>query len=346
MNSQITLDLENLRKKYSNLLLNYKKATAEYIGYLNEQSKLPCKKYSSDSTGVDQACYDYIWKKSGCGTGTYQPGAGSSWAQSQTLNGLIDDSFVWATLTDSSHREGCYGNSTKYNTSTSPDYNINAQPLVSIQGQSFTGTGSAGQSSATTLQDCMASCATSDTCTGATFVSNKCMIRTGDSPLIPSAQDSHAIIPKGKQLLFNMEDINRQLLEVNNQLVEKTKITEPVYDKTNEETYLKNQELLHTYDKLLEERRIIAATLNEYETLENTENENQIKITKNYYTYILLSILAVAMIAILYKMFGSVNTNARPPVIQSGGDLGENAYYIVFGLIAIVIFANIYKFAK
>lgn len=345
MNSQITMDLENLRKKYSNLLLQYKSAVSEYVTYLNEQSSLPCQKYSSNSTGVNQDCYDFIWKKSGCGSGNVQPGAGSSWAQSQTLNGLIYDTFLWATLTDQTHRQGCYGNSNKYNTSSSPNYNINAQPLVTIQGQAFNGTGSAGQSSANTLQDCIASCSNSTTCTGATFVSNKCMIRTGDSQLVSASTTSYAIIPKEKQLLLNMEDINKQLLDVNNQIVKQIKITEPIYDKTDQETYLKNKELIETYDKLLEERRIIAETLNEYETLENTENANQIKITKNYYTYILLLILVVSIIIFLYKMFGS-GTKPVTPIIQSGGKLGISAYYFILGIFSIVILINlnIFKF--
>jgi len=337
-NSSITIDLESLRQKYSNLLIKYERAVADYVNFLNVQSQEPCIKYNSNSKGIDQTCYEYIWKKSGCGTGNVQPSSSASWSQSQTLNGLIYDSWLWATKTDTTHRQGCYGKSTKYNTSTAPDYNINKQELVSIQGKAFTGTGSAGQSSATTLQDCMASCTNSNKCTGATFVSNKCEIRTGDSQIVSSSQKSYAIIPKEKQLLLNIEDINQQLLDVNKQLVTKIEVSETAYDKTNDETKIKNQELIKSYESLLEERRNIEKMLNEYETLDNTENENQIKINKNYYLYNLLLIISIAVIFILYKMFSS---NSSPDqVVQYGGDLGINAYYIVFGLIIFIIFVN------
>jgi hypothetical protein len=250
MNSQITMDLENLRQKYSNLLLKYQGAVAEYTNYLNDPS----------------------------------------------------------------------GNST----------------FVTIKGQAFNGTGSAGQSTSRTLEKCVASCSNSKTCTGATFVSNKCMIRTGDSQVVSSSPNSYAIIPKGKQLLLNMEDINKQLLDINTQITKKIKVSEPIYNKTNQETYLKNKELIDTYEKLLDERKTIVEILNQYESLDNAENENQIKTTKHYYTYILLSILVIAIIIILYRMSGS-GTSTVTPIIQSGGDLGPSAYYIVFGLIIFVI---------
>lgn len=338
----ITMDLENLRQQYSNLLIQYKRAVSEYINYLNIQSQQPCDGYTADSKGIDQKCYNYIWKKSGCGSGTIQPApsANSSWALGQTLNGLIYDSWSWATLTDTTHREGCYGSSTNYNTSSAPNYNINNEELVSIQGQAFNGTGSAGQSTATTLQDCIASCASLNTCTGATFISNKCELRTGDSPIVPSSQKSYAIISKGKKLLLDMENINQQLLDVNKQLVNKIKKAEPVYDKMNSDTTSKNIELIQNYEKLLEERRNIVKILNEYETLDNTQNENEIKINQNYYSYILLLILTIAVIFLLYKMFSTKTFPVQVSSVQYGGKLGLNAYYMVFGLVCFVIILN------
>jgi molecular chaperone GrpE (heat shock protein) len=35
----ITMDLENLQQKYSNLLIQYKQAVADFINYLNTQSQ-------------------------------------------------------------------------------------------------------------------------------------------------------------------------------------------------------------------------------------------------------------------------------------------------------------------
>ena len=204
----------------------------------------------------------------------------------------------------------------------------------------YPGTGSAGQSTATTLQECQADCASNSNCTGATFVSGKCNIRVGDSPIIPSSNDSYAIVPKGKQLLMNMNDLNSQLLSINKEITDKIKIGEPVYKKVESENEIKTQELIKNYKELEIERDNIRKLLKEYETLDLTENENQVKITQNYYTYILLFILAIAVIFLLIKLTSS-GTQSTVPTVQYGGELNVKAYYILF---VIIIMALVVKF--
>jgi hypothetical protein len=205
----------------------------------------------------------------------------------------------------------------------------------------FPGTGDArtwwmSQKQPETMQDCIALCNSSPICTGANFVSKKCSIRTGDSPLVTSSPDSYAIVPKEKQLLLNMEDINKQMIDINAKIENIIKTTTHVYEKTKKESYLKSKELIDNYDKLLDERRSILERLNEYEALDDVENENQIIITKNYYTYILFTILAVLVIILFYKIITS-KTAQTAPIIQQGGALGRSAYYITFGLVLLVI---------
>ena len=549
----ITMDLENLQQEYSNLLIKYKQAVTDYINYLHVESQEPCANYSANSKNVNQKCYDYIWKKSGCTT-TGFVNANTDWAKSQTLNGLIYDSFYWATMADYTHRQGCYGdagnpyyilgvgtdgnlysrpglnapwskisdnsngnlrsvftgpddklyavnknkeiiyknnwndskwtgtipgsccvtsaamgqdstivgvgmnnqlwsrplngswtqtatqggewvsyvtiapngkifalgggnkvyskpsyknltsqswtgeascclkactiapdgtfigvgtdnqlytkpsytnlsaswsgpyngtsssccvtsittvvnksyNAAEYSAAKSPNYKINNPPLTSIKGMAYTGTGSAGQSTATTLQECQAECSASSTCSGATFVAGKCNLRTGDSPIIPSSKDSYAIIPKGKQLLMNMNDLNEQLLNINKQISGKIKTGEPVYYDYKSENDDKSQELMQNYKELEEERENIRKLLEEYETLDATENENQIKISKNYYSYILLVLLAIGIIFLLVKL-SSQGTPSSGPVLQYGGRLNVRAYYVLFTIILLTI---------
>jgi hypothetical protein len=213
--------------------------------------------------------------------------------------------------------------------------------FVTLQGLAYNGTGTAGESTATTIQDCEASCANAKNCSGATFVSNQCIIRTGDSPLVTSTPSSYAIIPKGKQLLLNMEDLNTQLISTNTELTNKIKQSNPKYVENINENKTKTQELVKNYAKLLEERTNIAELLNEYESLDNAEKENQIVITQNYYTYILLLVISIAFIFIIYRFLSS--SGSAPQTIQYGGDLGSNAYYIVIGILALVIVIHIIK---
>jgi hypothetical protein len=122
----VVLSLEILSKEYDTVLIKYNQAQKDYINYLkSESTSNSCSKYNSDSKEIDQACYEEIWKKSGCTT-TGVVNANTDWAKGQTLNGLIYDSFYWATLTDSQHRDGCYGTTTNFSTATAPNYNINS----------------------------------------------------------------------------------------------------------------------------------------------------------------------------------------------------------------------------
>jgi hypothetical protein len=210
-------------------------------------------------------------------------------------------------------------NAANYQSATAPNYKINSQPYVNIQGNAFTGTGSAGQSTATTLQDCQAQCASNSNCTGATFISNQCQLRTGEGQIIPSSNESYAIVPRGKQLLLNMENINQQLISINKQITNKIKIGEPIYSQFKSKGDDKNEELQKSYNDLLTERENIRKLLDEYETLNRTDGENLIKINQNYYTYILLLILAVAIIGLLIKISypssSSISSSSSSPSV-------------------------------
>lgn len=222
--------------------------------------------------------------------------------------------------------------------SSGANYKINSEQYVSLKGMAFNGSGTAGQSDASTLQECQASCANLSNCTGATFVSNKCLVRSGNSPIVPAGNDSYAIIPKSKQLLLNMEDINQQLLDTNKELTKKINTVQPIFYKTTQDAISKNQELINNYKLLNQERENILNLLRQNETLESVDNENLVKTNQNYYSFILLSILAIATIFLLYKF--SFSGNAIPQVVQYGGELSSNTYYIIFVILLLVIGIN------
>lgn len=104
------LNLESLNKEYDLVLKQYQEAFANYMSELNASAQTPCAGYKLDTTGVSQACYEKIWASEGCKT-TGMFDANNDWAKAQTFQELIYDSFLWATMTDTTHRNGCYGNS-------------------------------------------------------------------------------------------------------------------------------------------------------------------------------------------------------------------------------------------
>lgn len=214
------------------------------------------------------------------------------------------------------------------------------QPFVSTKGQAFYGSGSAGQSTSQSLQECEASCANTPGCSGATFVSNEngnntCALRSGDSQIIAASNNSYSIIPKAKKLLINIDNINQELISINEQILNKINSNKSLYDKNYFDLKEKSSELIANYNNLTNEREKILKTLNDYETLNNTQEEYDKKVTSNYYTFFLLFLLFIAILFLLYKIFSS---NSSLSSIQYGGkiNVNSNSYYIVF--IAILLF--------
>ena len=56
------------------------------------------------------------------------------------------------------------------------------------------------------------------------------------------------------QLLSNMENINQQLIQVNQQLSDKMKNANPLYDSQVSERFQQQKKLIQNYEELMKER--------------------------------------------------------------------------------------------
>ena len=564
--NSVVLNLESLSAQYQNKLIEYQQAVANYVNYLKEEASTPCGLFTGSSTGISQQCYSDIWQKSGCGAGTAQPNASTSWAQGQTLNGLIQDSWYWGTWTDYNHRMGCYGNAgnpyyiicvgtdgnlysrpglnapwsgisddsqghirsictgsdgnqiicsnmvneiwtktswnaqhwqgpiqtpccvmsvamakdgtlvgvgmdnvlyskttlngnwtrtaspgewisyvtiapdgsifvigsgnqiwkknsyqnlpsqgweyqgggsccvkaitiapdgtfigvgtddrlytkasyknlstpwqgpydseygsccavsittvanpdynpSNYNTSSAPNFNIDAQPLTAVAGSTFWGTSQVGFNNSATLQECQASCSNTNGCTGATFNATAhgqpmCWLRGGEGSIAGGLDTDYAIVPKGMQLLQIVQNINQELTNINQQIQQQTNNGQPLLTTESTQRNLKNSALISQFIQLTEEREKINQMLNDYQTLDQGQDAANIMINQNYYSFVLLMGLAIVVLFILYKFGLPSPTQNNTPLIQSGGELGTNAYYVIFGIILVILISN------
>ena len=118
------IKVETLQKEYEVTLRQYQEAGKNYINLLQNNSSNvnsnPCNSYTADSKGISQNCYDKIWKDQGCNTKPQD--VNSPYPKALTMDGLAYDSFLWATMTDNTHRQGCYGTSTTFTKKTYPTY--------------------------------------------------------------------------------------------------------------------------------------------------------------------------------------------------------------------------------
>ena len=346
------MDLEKLKMEYSSQLNTYKQAIADYINYLQQNAGQPCNSYSADSTGISQECYSDIWKKAGCGTGNVNVNANSSWASSQTLNSLIQDSWLWATETDSKPRDGCYGsNNTNYNTTTAPDFNINAPPMTTMPGRAFWGSGSVSVTAGGTQEQCKAMCSAAANCSGATYNPTAygqpmCWLRTGEGQVVPALDSDVAIIPEAKKYLMIIESTNKKLISTNQQIQNIISKSQPVYNSMKTEGQEKNQELIQNYMHLVVERERIAEMLKSYEDLDKSEQEGEMRVTQKQYSYILLVIIAVGVIVLLYKFSGVLTSESQQPYNQTGGELPQSTYYVLLIFIILIILFNYYSDIK
>ena len=240
-------------------------------------------------------------------------------------------------------------NASNYNQSSQANFNINQQPMSAVQGSTYWGTTAVGQNNSATLQECQASCASTNGCTGATFNATAhgqpmCWLRGGSGSISPGLDTDYAIVPKGQQLLSIVQSINQELTNINQQIQQKSEAGQPLYDEQSQQRKLKTSELVSQFIQLNVERDRINQMLNDYQTLDQEQNQGNIMINQNYYSFILLLGLVILVIIILYKFGMPEAAQSNPPLMQTGGELGINAYYIVFAIILVILTINfIYK---
>jgi hypothetical protein len=240
-------------------------------------------------------------------------------------------------------------NASNYNKSSQPNYNINQQNMSAVAGATYWGTSAISQNNSATLQECQALCASTNGCTGATFNATAhgqpmCWLRGGTGSISPGLDTDYAIVPKGQQLLSIVQSINQELTNINQQIQQKSEAGQPLYDAQSQQRRGKTFELIGQFIQLNEERDRINKMLDDYKTLDQEQNQGNIMINQNYYSFILLLGLAILVIIILYKFGMPQASQSNPPLMQTGGELGINAYYIVFAIILVILIINfIYK---
>lgn len=197
------------------------------------------------------------------------------------------------------------------------DDDINMNKFQIIKGFAFNGSGALNTSTVKNADECSALCSNNNKCSGATYRGNQCLLRVGNSPLLNSTNDSYAIIRKSSNLLENIDKINSDLLDINNKILNKINNSSHLYYEQNDERINKTKELIQNYKNLMEEKEKLKLILNEYQTLDNKQNNNSLKLTQNYYYLYIYIFLAIILIIIITKY-------SFTKTIQKGGTLLYN----------------------
>jgi hypothetical protein len=305
----IVLNLETLQAEYETILLQYNQVQRDYMGSLEQSLNAPCKQQGE---GITQGCIDDIWHKAGCIT--QPPSATDTVYQQQTLTELINDVFNWSVKTDDASRKRCYNttdpNYTGYNTQTSPNYKIDQQTLVDIQGQSFWGTESLGEGAVSSLAECKTMCTNNPKCTGATYNPDKkyCWVRGGTGKPIPSLENDYAIIPETTKYLNLLQALNKRLTEINDEIIKIIQTNQPLYESQTDQRAKQMVVLSKNVDLLSDERKKIMHQLQTHTTLNEAQTQTSITATRFFYVYLSIFSILIIIIAFLLSTNGSETT--------------------------------------
>ena len=275
----VVLDLESLNAEYRNKLIEYRQAVANYVNYLKQDVK--------PDTSVDKISWCKKLASKGWCTSKMGREQGMSYYCPKTCNEL------------------------------------KKKEMVTIKNATYWGTGPIAQNNSATLQECSASCASTNGCTGATFNATDsakpmCWLRSGDTDITGGKDSDYAIVPKGKQMLMIVQKINLRLSEINQQIQKITKNGQETYDSQTPERKTNMAELARQYIQLNEEREKIDNTINDYQTLDQQQIQGDLTANKNYYSFVLLLLLAIITIFVLYKVGFSFNSETNSSVLSGG----------------------------
>ena len=275
----IVLDLESLNAEYRNKLIEYRQAVANYVNYLQQDVK--------PDTSVDR----------------------SPWCKQIVAAG-------WCTSKLGQEQNVSYYCPKSCN-------ELKKKEMVTIKNATYWGTGPIAQNNSATLQECSASCAMTDGCAGATFNATDsakpmCWLRSGDSAVTGGKDSDYAIVQKGSQLLLIIQKINLRLSEINQQIQTLTKNSKETYDSQTPDRKTNMAELARQYIQLNEEREKIDNTINDYQTLDQQQIQGDLTANKNYYSFVLLLLLAIITIFVLYKVGFSFTSQSNSSVLSGG----------------------------
>ena len=306
------IKVETLQKEYEVTLQQYQEAGKNYIAALQYDTlnpSNPCSNYTKDSKGISQACYNQIWKDQGC-IGPEQPATNF---KNTTLDGVAYDSYLWATLTDETHRKGCYGNSTNYSTKTAPVYpdtSSNKSYFSALKGRTWWGTAPLSEGPASTQEECENMCANSDKCSGATFnpVKRYCWTRSGDANISTGQDDDYALISQRLEALSVMQVLNDKLLDLNNQITTELSNINPQVKQQQTDKNLKQQQLTESYQELLNHKNDIDTQLQEYYSVEQDDmNQSLYTNSQNISLRFWVLITCLILLVTIKQFFGSEN---------------------------------------
>lgn len=209
--------------------------------------------------------------------------------------------------------------------------------FASIPNTAYVGGNNISVSPNSSLNSCMNTCTSNDSCSGATFdnSSQSCTLSSGVGNIV-TAPNKTAIVKQALFYSYQLQVINNELLTTNNTMSNIVNGSASTYQQTQQMNADKSAILQQNYNILNGERAQIEQMIREYETLNTAYDNGAINTTSNYYSYIMYLIIAVFLFLLLLRF--SVGGGS-----QSGGGFRHiKVNPLLFVMLAIIIIFNAY----
>jgi hypothetical protein len=205
--------------------------------------------------------------------------------------------------------------------------------FTSLDNSAFVSSNNISTIQNSSLNNCMTSCSSTQSCSGATFDNNQntCTLSSGTGNIINS-QSQTAIVKQALYYSNQLQQINNELMNINNSMMNLANSSASSFQQTKQTNQKKGQILQQNYNTLEQEREEIAEIIRQYETLNSAYENGNINVTSNYYSYILYLIIAIFLFFLLIKF----NLTSQ----QRGGGNSTKINPLIFVFLGLVIVFN------
>lgn len=212
--------------------------------------------------------------------------------------------------------------------------------LTTIPNSAFIGQSNINTIQNSSVDNCLSSCGSNTSCSGATFNDqlNTCTLSSGNGTIATSTTET-AIVQQALYYSNQLQNLNQQLLSINTQMANISNNDMNQYATTSQNVSQKAQILNNNYQVLEQERAQIDEMIKQYDTLNASLQNGSINVTSNYYSYLLLLLVAVFLIYVLFKYSTNYEQRGGSQHLKMNGKL-----MLMFCLLgAIIIFNSIIK---
>ena len=202
----------------------------------------------------------------------------------------------------------------------------------SITNSAFVGANNINTIQGSNVDNCITSCSSEQTCSGATFdnLQNTCTLSSGTGNVV-SSNNQTAIIKQALYYSYQLQNINDELTSINTSMMNLANSKMGDYEQNQKMNTEKAQILQNNYKTLEEERNQISEIVRQYESLNSAYENGNLNVTSNYYSYIMYLIIAIFLVFILFK-YGLAN--------EQRGGANSSISPFIFIILGVIILIN------